>query len=157
MATGSTLPCGSDRRELRRERGFCSGSEEGADGFPFESALFLSFDREPLARPFDVFFVRLGADGGAGPGESAAVVVVVGVVADETGRDGPETKVVGFGRGEGPGRTLSAGSSSMRSFSLKARVSRARESGIGRGATSIHCVREIGDRLDERDGTFEKL
>lgn len=49
--------------------------------------MFLSFDRAPLARPFDVLdlvFARLEAGGGAGPGDSAvAVVIVVGVVAEE--------------------------------------------------------------------------
>lgn len=90
MTAGSTQPCGSDRRELRRERDFFSGSEGAVGGggaFPFESSLFLSFDRAPLARPFDVLdlvFARLGAGGGAGPGDSAvAVVIVVGVVAEE--------------------------------------------------------------------------
>jgi len=93
---GSTRPCGSDRRELRRERDFRSGSEgTGAGGvdvcwFPFALSLFLSFDRAPLARPFDVVldlvFARLGFDGGAGPGESVATVaVVVGVVAEDAG------------------------------------------------------------------------
>lgn len=47
----------------------------------------MSFDRAPLARPFDVLdlvFARLGGGGGAGPGDSvAAVAVVVGVVAEE--------------------------------------------------------------------------
>jgi len=92
----SAQPCGSDRRELRRERDFRSGPEgAGAGGvdvgwFPFATSLFLSFDRAPLVRPFDVVlglvFARLGFDDGAGPGESvAAVAVVVGVVAVETG------------------------------------------------------------------------
>lgn len=156
--TGSTQACCSDRREPRREWGFCSGSEDDGSGgcpFPFDISLFLSFDRALPARPFDVLgllFTRLGIDGSADPGDSAAVVVaaaaaivVEDVVAEETGRDAAEARGVGLGSGEGIGCVLSAGSSSMRSFSLRARVSRATESGIGRGTTSIHHVRKIRD------------
>jgi hypothetical protein len=99
-------------------------------------------------RPFDVLgllFARLGIDGGTSSGDSATpatVTVVEGVVADGTGREWAE---LDFGSGEGTGRVLSAGSSSIRSFSLRARVSRATESGIGRGTTSIYSVRNCGD------------
>jgi hypothetical protein len=158
--TGSTQACCSDRREPRREWGFCSGSEDDGSGgcpFPFESSLFLSFDRAPPVRPFDalgLLFARLGVDGSADPGDSASAVVaaaavaafvVEDVVAEETGRDATEARGVGLGSGEGIGRVLSAGSSSMRSFSLRARVSRATDSGIGRGTTSAYHVREIRD------------
>jgi hypothetical protein len=157
--TGSTQPCCSDRREPRREWGFCSGSEVDGGGscpFPFDSSLFLSFDRAPPARPFDVLglpFARLGIDGSADPGDSGAAVAVVApaaiivedVVAEETGRDAVEARGVGLGSGEGIGRVLSAGSSSMRSFSLRVRVSRATDSGIGRGTTSAYHVRKVRD------------
>jgi hypothetical protein len=153
---GSTHPCGSDRRELRRERDFCSPSEAGCE-FPFESSLFLSFDRAPLVRPFDapdLPFERLGVDDDAGPGDSVAAVVV-GVVAEETGREVAGTRRVGLGSGDGAGRRLSAGSSSMRSFALTARCSKAAESGIGRGTTSVQCVSGIGC-LKRTRSTFEK-
>jgi hypothetical protein len=136
--TESTQPWGSDRRELRRERDFCSASEDGCE-FPFESSLFLSFDRAPLDRPFDIpdlLFERLGVDEDAGPGDSVAAVVV-GVVAEEAGRDEAETRKLGLGLGDGLGRKLSAGSSSVRSFSLRVRCSNAIERGIGRGTTSV--------------------
>jgi hypothetical protein len=160
--TGSTQPCCSDRREPRREWGFCSGSEDDGGGgcpFPFDCSLFLSFDRAPPVRPFVVLgllFVRLGVDGSADPGDSAAAVVaaaaivVEDVVAEETGRDAAEARGVGLGRGEGIGRVLSAGSSSMRSFSLRARVSRATDSDIGRGTTSAYHVRKIRDDDEEQ-------
>ncbi len=166
MDTGSTqLCCCSDRREPRREWGFCSGSEEGGGGcaFPFESSLFLSFDRAPPVRPFDALglvFVRLGIDGSADPEDSAAAVVVAiaeGVVVEETGRDEAEGRRVGFGSEDGIGRVLSAGSSSMRSFSLRARVSMATDSGIGRGTTSIYFVRKLRAEDGRGGGTFEKL
>jgi hypothetical protein len=166
--TGSTQLCCSDRREPRREWGFCSGSEDDGGGgcpFPFDSSLFLSFDRAPPVRPFDVLgllFVRLGVDGSADPGDSAAAVIaaaiVVGdVVAEETGWDAAEARGVGLGSGEEIGRVLSAGSSSMRSFSLRARVSRATDSGIGRGTTSAYHVRKIRDDDERGSGTFKKL
>lgn len=78
--------CGSDRRELRRARGLCSESE-GGTVVPLACSLLFSLDRAPLARPFDargLLFGRLGADDDIGPGDSVAVVVV-GVVAEETG------------------------------------------------------------------------
>jgi len=126
--------------------------------FPFASSLLLSFDRPPLARPFDVlglFFARLledavaaAAAAGGGPGDSvAAVVDVVGVVAEETGCVGAETTRVGFGSERGMGRALSAGSSSMRSFSFRARFSRATESDIGRGTTSVSLSKRNWDEF----------
>ena len=45
----------------------------------------------------------------------------------------------------------------MRSFSWRARVSRATESGIGMGTTSVRTVRQIGDEVGRGGGTFEKL
>jgi hypothetical protein len=167
--TGSTQPCCSDRREPRREWGFCSGSEDDGGGgcpFPFDSSLFLSFDRAPPVRPFDVLgllFARLGVDGSADPGDSAvavvaaAAIVVEEVVSEETGRDTAEARGVGLGSGEGIGRVLSAGSSSMRSFSLRARVSRAADSGIGRGTTSADHLRKTRDDDERGSGTFKKL
>ena len=172
--TGSTQACCSDRREPRREGGFCSGSEDDGSGgwpFPFDSSLFLSFDRAPPVRPFDVLgllFARLGIDGSADPGDSAAAVVAVAtaaivveeVVAEETGRDAVEAieaRGVVLGSGEGIGRVLSAGSSSMRSFSLRARVSRATDSDIGRGTTSACHVRKLRDDDERESGTFKKL
>ncbi len=151
MDTGSTQFCCSDRREPRREWGFCSDSEDDDGGcpFPFESSFILSFDRATPVRPFDVLgllFERLGIDGSTDSGDSTAAVVAVvvsvveGVAADETGRDVAEARKVALGSREGIGRVLSAGSSSMRSFSLRARVSRAMDSGIGRGTTSMHHV-----------------
>jgi len=100
-----------------------------------------------------LLFARLGIDGSADPGDSAAAViatapaaiVVEDAVAEETGRDATEARGVGLGSGEGIGRVLSAGSSSMRSFSLRVRVSRAIDSGIGRGTTSAYHVRKIRD------------
>jgi len=96
-----------------------------------------------------LLFVRLGIDGSADPGDSAsavvaaaAAIVVEDVVAEETGRDAVEARGIGLGSGEGIGRVLSAGSSSMRSFSLRARVSRATDSDIGRGTTSAYHVRK---------------
>ena len=169
MDTGSTQACCSDRREPRREWIFCSGSEDDGSGvcpFPFVCSLFLSFDRAPPVRPFDVLgllFVRLGIDGNADPGDSAAAVVaaaaivVEDVVSEETGRDTAEARGVGLGSGEGIGRVLSAGSSSMRSFSLRARVSRATDSGIGRGTTSAYQVRKARDDDERESGTFKKL
>jgi len=171
--TGSTQACCSDRREPRREWIFCSGSEDDGSGvcpFPFVSSLFLSFDRAPPVRPFDVLgllFVRLGIDGSADPGDSAAAAVTVAaaaaaivvedVVAEETGRDAEEARGVGLGSGDGMGRVLSAGSSSMRSFSLRARVSRATDSDIGRGTTSAYHIRKIRDDDKRGSGTFKKL
>ena len=165
---GSTQPCCSERREPRREWGFCSGSEDDGSGgcpFPFVSSLFLSFDRAPPVRPFDVLgllFARLGIDGSADPGDSAtavvaAAIVVEDVVGEETGRDAEETRGVGLGSGEGIGRVLSAGSSSMRSFSLRARVSRAAESDIGRGTTSAYPYKKIRDDDERGNGTFKEL
>ena len=101
---------------------------------PLACSLLFSFDRAPLARPFDargLLFGRLGAEDDTGPGDSVAVVVV-GVVAEETGCGGAETRRVGFGTG----CALRAGSSSTSSFSLRVCLSNARESGIGRGTTS---------------------
>ena len=92
----------------------------GSCPFPFDSSLFLSFDRAPPARPFDVLglpFARLGIDGSADPGDSGAAVVVAAaiivedVVAEETGRDAVEARGVGLGSGEGIGRVLSGSSS----------------------------------------------
>jgi hypothetical protein len=169
--TGSTQTCCcSDRREPRREWGFCSGSEDDGSGgcsFPFVSSLFLSFDRAPPVRPFDVLgllFARMGTAGSADPGDSAVAVVVAAaatvvdeVVAEETGRDAAEARGVGLGSGEGMGCALSAGSSSMRSFSLRARVSRAADKDIGRGTTSENNVRKCTDDDEGGSGTFKKL
>lgn len=135
VRTGLSKDCGasgSDRRELRRARGFCSESESGIV-VPLACSLFFSFDRALLDRPFDargLLFGRLGTDD-IGPGDSVAVVVV-GVVAEETGCKGAETRRVGFVAG----CALRAGSSSTSSFSLRACLSNARESGIGSGTTS---------------------
>jgi hypothetical protein len=110
-----------------------------------------------------LLFARLGIDGSADPGDSAAAVVAAAaivvddVVAEETGRDAAEARGVVLGSGEGMGRVLSAGSSSMRSFSLRERVSRAADNGIGRGTTSAYHVRKITDDDERGGGTFKKL
>lgn len=89
MDIGSTQACCSVRREPRREWGFCSGSEtSGGIGCPspFESSLFLSFDRA-----LGLLLARLGVGGSTSPEDSpaavaiAAVIVVEGVVAEEMG------------------------------------------------------------------------
>jgi len=92
--------------------------------------------RGPISMPL-TFLLRSRTDDDIGPGDSVAVVVV-GVVAEETGCGGAEMRRVGFRTG----CALRAGSSSTISFSLRACLSNARESGIGRGTTSSRNLRD---------------